>query len=182
MVDSANRLRLLIENMPGLSKRNPNFQVQFRKLAIVEELRNPIQHLNTEINNSATHSIVEPVWGSLSWGRIISKDHFLARVYVLLPGSIESHSKFPIKNILGQTFTDTVDLIELSAYGKTISLSDTYKAILNLSKILEHSLEKAFSDKEQFSERLSADLLIILDVKAQLPAEGDKNLTNSEGV
>jgi hypothetical protein len=45
MVDSANRLRLLLQHTPGLPKRPPQFKVNFRKLEVVENLRNSIQHL-----------------------------------------------------------------------------------------------------------------------------------------
>src|SRR4051812_48625137 len=40
MVDSANRLRLLLRYTPGLPKRDPHFKVNFRKLEVVENLRN----------------------------------------------------------------------------------------------------------------------------------------------
>jgi hypothetical protein len=164
MVDSANRLRLLLQHTPGLPKRPPQFKVNFRKLEVVENLRNSIQHLNDEITARAEDVEVEPVWGSLSWGKIISAEPPRALIFMMLPGSIESMEGHPIKNIAGKGFNDAVDHIELTAYGTTISLSEIYRSIAKHTKLLEGGLQTAFDSDERLKDRLGSDLILTIEI------------------
>lgn len=159
MIDSANRLRTMLSRMPGVKKKGSKYYSLVNKLELIEDLRNIIQHLDGEINSRAKDIEVKSVWGSLSWGKIINKDPFEADVFLIMPGSIESQSDLPINNILGKSFYDNVDSIELSAYGITVSLSDTYRTIGEIAKLLESSLSKDFKDKPELKERYGSDLI-----------------------
>lgn len=166
MVDSANRLQVLLTHLPN-TKKGPHFKSNFRKLSPFKGLRNPIQHLNKEILSRSKDIDVEPIWGSLSWNKIVETDPFKVHVFCLIPGSLEKHSGRPLNNPAGKSFQGVVDHVELSAYGATISLSSTHQTISNIAKIIEKSLRKAFKDRKELKEHLPADLLIVAEVVSQ---------------
>jgi hypothetical protein len=159
MIDSANRLKLLLQHTPGLPRRDSAFKEHYRKLDIVKKLRNPIQHLNKETSNRAEDVEAEPVWGSLSWGRLQSTEPLLARVYLMIPGAIE-HMNRPLKNIVGQQFVNKIDHIELTAYGSTVPLSEIFRVIAKFTTILENWLQAAYDADERLQDRFAADLIV----------------------
>jgi hypothetical protein len=167
MVDTANRLRELLKHAPGLPRRDPHFRANLRMLEKVEELRNPIQHLHQEITTRAEDAEVEPVWGSLSWGKIISTNPPRALIFFMLPGSIEPTNNRPVKNVAGGSLQQPVDLIELSAYGTTISLSEMYTAITKLTGIIENGLKTAFEADDRLADRFGADLILTMTIEFQ---------------
>jgi hypothetical protein len=167
MIDSANRLRNLLNHMPGVKKKNSKYYSLIKELSPIENLRNTIQHLDGEINSRAKDLDAIPVWGSLSWGKIISNDPFEADIYLIVPGSIESQSNIPINNIAGKAFYNNIDNIELTAYGITISLSETYRNIEKITKLLETGLLKNFKDKPELVERHGTDLIIKLRISLE---------------
>lgn len=171
MVDSANRLQVLLKHMPNV-KRGSRFKANFRKLTAFESLRNPIQHLNNEILNRSKDIDVEPIWGSLSWAKIIERDPLKVHVFTLIPGSLEKHSGRLLVNPAGKSFHGGVDHVNLSAYGTTVSLSDTYRTIANISKMTEDSLQKAFASNKQLEKHLPADLLVVAEMVFQEDEKG----------
>jgi hypothetical protein len=178
MVDSANRLRLLLTHLPGVS-RGPHFEANFRKLIPFENMRNPIQHLNKEILVRSKDPNAEPILGSLSWSKIIETKPLKILAFLLLPGTLEKQAGRPLENPASKSFHGQVDHVELSAYGETISLSDAYYAISNLAKIIETSLQKTFDSKKEFAQRLPADLLLVVEVveKQDVDISKKSNLT-----
>lgn len=179
MVDSANRLEVLLKHMPNI-KRGPRFKANLRRIAAFKSLRNPIQHLNKEILNRSKDVDVEPIWGSLSWAKIIETDPFKVHVFTLIPGSLEKHSGRPLVNPAGKNFHGKVDHISLSAYGTTVSLSDTYHTIANISKMTEDSLQKAFEGNKQLEKHLPADLLVVAEMVFKEDREGKKRKKDVE--
>ncbi|MDX6379852.1 MAG: hypothetical protein QOI57_876 [Rubrobacteraceae bacterium] len=69
MVDSLQRLRGLLKQMPGSKNKSPGLQVFLRNTDMVEDLRNMVQHLNHEIDNLVDQN--EPVFGTLSWFTVL---------------------------------------------------------------------------------------------------------------
>lgn len=126
IVDSANRLRRLLDSFPGL-KKTAEFQVLIRRLRPVEALRNPIQHLDSEFVKAGED--FELVWGSLSWCRVRGVDPFEATLYLLAPGmSDRDVTERPLVNPLGRHVPPGVSQVQLTAYGTTLNL-DAIRAI-----------------------------------------------------
>ena len=69
MIDSVHRLRGLVDSLPGLARRNqsPEFRNFMDKAQTVEQFRDAVQHMDTEIPRSAEAG--KAVWGTLSWLR-----------------------------------------------------------------------------------------------------------------
>jgi hypothetical protein len=65
IIDTAHRVRELIQQVPGLKKNTPQIQVFLRSTESVEDLRNYIQHLRTGISKIPEKST--PLWGVISW-------------------------------------------------------------------------------------------------------------------
>lgn len=162
MIDSANRFRVLVEKMPHISQ-GPHFQAGFRKLAVVEDLRNPIQHLNQEIGKRVESSGPYPVWGTLSWMQVLSANPLKVRACVLMPGSVDSFRGVPATHPAGKVFHAPIDHVELSAYGITVSLSEMHETIGKLSASIEGALNSAFDGNPDLRERLGSDLILELE-------------------
>lgn len=82
MVDSANRLALLLRYMKNV-KKTPQMRVFKKHLEAVEPLRNSIQHLNKDIQRTAADGAA--TWGTLSW--VVVADRNNARAFVAVPGA-----------------------------------------------------------------------------------------------
>jgi hypothetical protein len=66
LVDICNRIRELVQGMPGLSvKKQPEIRVFLQNTEQVKPLRNYVQHFRSDIPKSPT--LVSPLWGVLSW-------------------------------------------------------------------------------------------------------------------
>jgi hypothetical protein len=86
LIDSAHRLRGLVENFPNLAKKNqaPEFRNYLEKAAAVETLRNAVQHMHSDIQNSAEPGRV--VWGTLTW--VSPKPTGVVYTCLLAPGAM----------------------------------------------------------------------------------------------
>jgi hypothetical protein len=65
VVDSANRVRVLVQRTPHLRRLSPEVELFLRATANVEKMRNYMQHIDQEI--SQTSDCPTPLWGSISW-------------------------------------------------------------------------------------------------------------------
>ncbi|BAN68745.1 hypothetical protein [endosymbiont of unidentified scaly snail isolate Monju] len=65
MIDSAHRIRELIQQAPKLKKNSSEIQVFIRTTKEVEDLRHYVQHLRKGIYSLPEQST--PIWGVLSW-------------------------------------------------------------------------------------------------------------------
>lgn len=114
IVDSANRLRDLLDQTPGLKKNTPPMRVVRDALAPCDPLRNFVQHLDGGINAHADSGV--PTWGSLSWLRMDSDDN--GRGFVVVPGAMRplmNQGLLPSPN--GLMFHENPDYVNLRAYG-----------------------------------------------------------------
>jgi hypothetical protein len=126
-VDVLNRLRVLVDSMPGLRKSRPAVQSCLRSLGPIEDLRNAVQHLYGEVDKIADTG--HPIWGSLSWARPPGKPGEQLQVNVFIPGTLARVKGVPAVNPVGLQCEVPVGLIQLTAAAKTISLSKMAAAV-----------------------------------------------------
>ena len=164
IIDSVNRLRTLLNQMPYLKKKSPGLISFSKQTEVVEELRNIFQHLNHEIDNLIQNK--STAFGILNW--VVPFDSSAKRCYIcsLQPGTIFNRG-FPLINPAGKCIAYPIDMITLIAGGKTVCLSDVMNHVSKLISSLENGLGK------QIKELLQAgtDLLIILEW-----VEGEKTI------
>lgn len=125
------------------------------------KIRNHIQHLRSRLQ--APEHDERPPYGSLAW--VFRRSAALVEGYVLVPGTVHRAKDIPVmRNRLSGT---RLDFIELTAFGTTVSLSDTYSSLLAVVSDLEEELREQIADDE---DTLGADLLIRL----HLPVGGQQ--------
>lgn len=119
LVDMCHRVRELIQQTPGLSKREPAVQVFLRTTSQVEDLRHYVQHFRSGIATLPQPST--PLWGSLSW---VSTDDETA-CYTIVTGNVvtgvaastcsyDTHHHGFANRMMLFAEKDAVDLISLS--------------------------------------------------------------------
>lgn len=127
VVDSANRLRVLLESMRRLGwiVSGPLFAARLRKLDEARALRDAAQHLDDHIKRALADDLVSPVWGSLAWAALVADDDGRptrqAFSCILVPGSVVT-TTLPVVNPAGRQLRSLVDLIELQSFGARVSL------------------------------------------------------------
>jgi hypothetical protein len=159
IVDSANRLRVLVEGFPGIKKKTAAHQFLVRTLAGVEPLRNSVQHLPGEIQENPGGEV--PTWGVLHWVRVDSPDS--CRAFLAVPGSIRSMAGLgKIRSPGGRTFHSNPDFVTLEAHGDEANLSGVYRAVTEWLPKFESALEGAFDPEP---ERTGSDLIVTMEFR-----------------
>lgn len=144
IVDSVHRLCGLLDAMPGVQKRDIFFKKLLRRMRDFTKLRNPIQHLSSQIQSDVRDQRAVPIWGTLAWVRLAQHaDEFTS--YVLYPGSIQSVKGIPAVNPGGREFHGPLDLIQLHGYDVTVRIGETVRLIEEFVSITEHNLRKDFA-------------------------------------
>jgi hypothetical protein len=145
IIDTANRLRTLVGHLPGL-KHGPAVESLMMTLKQVVPLRNAIQHLDGEIDRLPADG--RPIWGSISWANFESPEAKRGQVGLLVPSTLGPDFTTPLVNPVGRTFEIPIGLVELTAAGSTVSLSDVADAVRRFGGRLERAAAAALpSDK-----------------------------------
>jgi hypothetical protein len=143
--------------MPRIKKKSPGFVLFLKKTRELEDLRNIVQHLDSEIDVLvATNS---PVLGALSWAIALDPTGERILSCVLRPGTLLSPSApfpFPVGNV-----QHPIDRITLSAGNESVCLSDIMISLAKLASSIEKGLQKQFKELPP----ATADVLFILEIK-----------------
>ena len=134
IVDSTNRLRVLLQRLPRFKQRAPSLQLFYRRTEGVVPLRNSVQHLDGEIDRLARDNY--SVWGTLTW--MVLMDAQIGRFTV---GTLASGTQFggahPLPNPAGISMHSTVDHVTLVAGGLELDLSEVVRSIVEFIQKLE---------------------------------------------
>ncbi|MBK5292739.1 MAG: hypothetical protein JJE04_13800 [Acidobacteriia bacterium] len=144
IVDSLNRLRRLMQNMPGLKgkNKNPGYRLFMQGTEKITELRNAVQHLETSIPG-VVDDLNWAVLGSLSWG-IAHPGTSEIITCSFMPGiPMGSH---PMVNPLDrQLWHLPVDSITIERSGVFVCLSDAMRRLKAYIGHMEQSLTEAYA-------------------------------------
>lgn len=165
VVDSANRLRVLLDSMRGVKKNDAQMGRILRRLRDTEDMRNPIQHLNNVIVRHCDDEVDLFAWGTLRWIVTDEADATSATSVLLMPGSIRSSTDAPFVNPLGRDIRRGVDLVTLDAFGKSLELSSVVRAVRDLVVGTEPELAEQFAGEEC----VAADAMIVLRIDFDRP-------------
>ncbi len=138
IVDSSFRLRCLIETSPNLKKKGPGIQLFLRQTQGIAQLRNVVQHLNTEIRKLIELNV--PAWGVLNWVELTDQEKMEIMSYTFIPGTLFSASS-PVVNPAGKVFDSIIDHITLNVGEHSICLSDVFRSIKKLAVKFSEALE-----------------------------------------
>jgi len=170
VVDSANRLRVLMKQFPGM-KRDPPVRILQATLAKVEALRNSVQHLPGDIQEHSERGT--PTWGSLHW--LWVDDYPDARIFMTVPGTMRKMSSVgSVLSPSGRAMYVNPEFISLEAYGNVADLSAVHRAVAGWFRDFEQAAGRAFAPHEA---RAGSDLLLIMDMTIGDAPDADVGLT-----
>lgn len=159
MVDSLNRLRVLLGNFRGM-KNTPDKRVFLDGLASFLALRNNIQHLDGTIKDVKAG---EPAWGHLSWFHVdaLSAEGEIVggRSRLLVSGQVKDFSH-NLVNPLGKPIQAGVDLVTLTAFGNVVSLSSAFYQIQDFAQTFDKTVKAGFEGSDQLSGATGSDLFV----------------------
>ena len=159
LVDTLNRLRVLIDQLPGLRGNSPGTQLIVLALKPVETLRHAVQHMDGEIGPLSTTNL--PLWGAIAWVQRGPDDNAL-RSRTLLAGVRLGDMTVPVVTPAGKEIESPVGPIELTAAGITISLSSLVAASVSFGDRLARVAELATDSMPPDAH----DHRLVLDVRA----------------
>jgi hypothetical protein len=143
VVDTLNRVRVLVAAMPGLKQSAPAVQIFLREVEEIEQLRNAIQHMYGEITRISDSA--DPIWGGLVWltPHPTSQNQVLSNVFV--PGHLAVGASVELVNPVGKVIRSPVDHVHLVAAGTRVSLSAMHDATVRFAGRLEKAAAQAFA-------------------------------------
>ena len=157
MVDSIHRLRGLVSQAPGIKQKSTGAQVFRTQTKVIEDLRNSVQHLNTQIHTIADQGL--PVWGVLSWFFLPDSESRWGLSCALVSGTV-SPAHHSLVNPLGKNIAVPIDLITLTAHGHSVCLSEVMRHV----KLLTRGIEKALKEKFANSSQAGSDVLVFVEM------------------
>jgi hypothetical protein len=162
IIDSAHRLRRLVENFPNLAKKNqsPEFRTFTNEVQPVETLRHTVQHMDERIHESAESG--KAVWGTLTW--LTQPNGGVLYSCTLVSGAMMPEGKHRIINPAGLTIAAPLDHITLTVEDVAANLSSLMAALGRLVQGIEHGLTEAFKN---LPDRAGSDLWIALAMQVQ---------------
>jgi hypothetical protein len=166
LIDSAHRLRKLVENFPNLAKKNqsPEFRNFISEVEPVEALRHAVQHMDERIHESAEAG--KAVWGTLTW--VTSPKDGILYSSTLVSGAMMPGGRHNIINPAGLTITAALHHITLTVGDVAANLSAVMAALGRLVQGIEGGLREAFKD---FTDRAGSDLWVSVAMDFRKPEE-----------
>jgi len=158
IIDTVNRLRELLINMPGITKRAPGRVIFMKNTAKVKSLRNIIQHLNEKKEVENLIQTRSAALGTLTW--TVASDTKPGNIYscYLRPGTLRTRTTpFPIHT---EKIGLPIDKIKLSIGSETVCLSDIMISLEKLASSIEKNLRGHFQDLPP----ANIDVLICLEI------------------
>ncbi len=142
LVDTINRLRILVTQAPGL-KKNSSVMLFQKDTEGVELLRHFVQHLSGEIPK--LENTGWPLLGSLTWVNASPEMQAQKTVSVslIIPGRLAKSEGYPLVNPIGLQIEPPVDHISLTASTTTIDLSDLSRSTIQFETKLKAAVARA---------------------------------------
>ena len=138
IADNLYRLKLVIDNAPGIDKSTPSYQLIIRKLSPVEPLRHFIEHYNRSLQQ--IYKEIKPVVGHLGYLKLL-EDQKIGSVFAI-PGSIRKFQGLGMVNPAGKQFRNNIDHITLYLGDDFVDISDIYYPLDTFAKDLESYISK----------------------------------------
>jgi hypothetical protein len=138
VVDSIYRLRGLLNHVPRHKKSDTPYKSFVRKTQAADEMRNIVQHLDTEIPKLERLNI--SAWGALSWGFVVDPKNGVINSCTFIPGTMLPEKGYQYLNPLGKEFHENIDQITLFAGACSMNLSECMRAVEKYISGLNNSL------------------------------------------
>ncbi len=141
IVDSTNRLRLLVRLLPKADQAMA-IQEFLGRTDVIRRLRDSVQHLHARFEKLV--KLREPTWGVITWVTVVRVEPFLGKLHMIVAGSISS-GQHALDNPLGCPVRVPIDFVRLSAHRETVLLTETLDSIRSLIAFLEANIAPQFT-------------------------------------
>lgn len=161
-VDCVHRLHMLLRQTRGM-KNTPQLKLFKAKLAEVEDFRHGVQHLDGTLQDLDPE---QPAWGCLAWFVAgPEKRHLLCTA---VPGSTKDMLVQTV-DPFGKELRRPLDLIELDAFGKRISLTDLHDALIDFTPRFEKAISIAMDRPDVSAEKRGSDMFVAMEFEFTEP-------------
>jgi hypothetical protein len=151
-VDSVDRLRDIAEH--GLGGLADDSEAELRPYRVI---RNHVQHLRERLLDPKQALMVE--WGTLSWF-VLEDELGNGTIHAIVPGAMSKRPNVPLVNPAGRMLHGDLDLVQLSAFGDTVNLSDTYRFLTVMAERIAEILGPQFEGHAQAGAELHIELAV----------------------
>jgi hypothetical protein len=158
VIDSVNRLRELLRLAPGIKKQDSEYKLFFKCTQCVENLRDNVQHMNSQIAEYTKQNI--PVWGTINWVCKFGKNDVF-HLFSLVPGEIFGR-RTPLINPIGKSITLPIGLITVACDTEVCISEIVENQIARISTWLEKKQGFNFGEPPQ-------SMLGLVDFKPEKP-------------
>ena len=141
VITNLNRLRCLIEQIPGIKKKEPWFQLFSRKIKEVENSRHLIEHYDKQLRDLILK--VKPTLGHISWIEIRKEKETYSKLTSL--GVIRKYKGLELVNPAGQSIRYKIDHITYFLGDEKLNISNLYYDLLDFAKNLELYIKNKYS-------------------------------------
>lgn len=178
VVDNLWRLREVVNHTRGL-RRTPELEAQLRALAAVKDFRDGIQHMHERFRACAESG--ESLLGTLSWLWTPDGTATHGQVFAMGTGSMRHDGPVPFVNPSGRMIHHPIDLVTLTAFGKTIELSPFWGRLTLICNGLDQGLRNAIACEPALASSGGSDVIARADVEGQSPANASPTTTAPSG-
>jgi hypothetical protein len=133
IIDSFNRLKILLDKIIGVKKNLPWFQQFHRKIKIVGDVRDFLQHYDERIDYLVETN--KPIMGYLLFLELISENKIGCQL--LYPGRIKV-GELKMINHVGKQFRYNIDHITFLIGDHEVNISELYYSLLEFIVELEN--------------------------------------------
>lgn len=120
IIDNFRKFRCLLNQLPGLKKKDPQIITYLKKIGTAENLRHFIQHFNKEIDNLNIKTL--PPLGYISYAKMIDDKN--VQSITIVPGYLRKYKGLQVVNPAGKEIRMNIDLITYYIGDHQINLSD----------------------------------------------------------
>ena len=150
IVDHAERLREVLEHTPGLKQTEALERFRNKLRESVKGFRDHFQHMEEKAAGIASSGY--PIWGSVSWCKVVSEKTI--HVYTYVPGRLAKFKGLPVVNPAGRKFHEDIDHIELCVDQDILNLSELCREIERFGIAFESALSAAVREGKRDSNGL----------------------------
>jgi hypothetical protein len=179
MVDSVNRLRQLLDEMPGLKKKQTPLLAFRAATNVVPDLRNAVQHLRGEFSKLVAAN--QPVWGAVTWLSVLAGTPTILRWCTVYGGTVYENWAGPAVRPFHEPIAIPIDHITLHAHSLSVSLTTCYTALADLTAFLETMVEQSFARKLPVGAPThAADIIFCMEFSQGPPTPGPAPVPESK--
>jgi len=140
VIGNLNRLRCLIEQVPGIKKNEPWFQLFSRKIGDVENPRHLIEHYDKQLRDLI--SKVRPTLGYISWLALGKEKELYSKLASI--GIIRKYKGLELVNPAGKSMRFKIDHVTYFLGDEKLNISNLYYDLAKFTQNLEKYVKNKY--------------------------------------